>query len=323
MSILFISYKKNFIFKYIFFSIIIFSYILIPRSIYRIDLYEFDLIGSFLSPLPTHLYGYKQLYDSLTSCGYSGCFPYWIILPKDLGSFSETLGIGSMAIFFLKYNKSKSLFAILGIIIIQIFLLYKFGPNNARWYIEPLMWSLITLKFFGFKNNIFKKIFFNLCLIQSSIIILPLLYGVYSLTPGSFSKYYSEKVLSKNADGYQLFKWVNKNLKKDDVLISTHRSFALGKYKVIPGDLFLYTNINNYKNKIYFEELKQLKPNLILFYGEKNTFENLKNCLGNLVYHGKKIGIKGSRNPFNRTDVKFDGFIYEFNYEELPNCALN
>tara|TARA_Y100000768_G_scaffold273424_1_gene209326 strand:+ start:359 stop:2179 length:1821 start_codon:yes stop_codon:yes gene_type:complete len=321
-SILFISYKNKLSIKYIFFSVIIFSYILIPRSIYRIDLYEFDLISSFLNPLPTHLYGYKQLYESLTSCGYNGCFPYWLIFPKSLGSLTETLGIGSVAILLIKFSKSKTFLAILAIIIVQIVLSFIFGPNNARWYIEPFMWSLIAVKFLGFNNNIVKNIFFNLGLIQSSIIILPLTFAIYSLTPGSFSTHYSDKILSKNADGYQLYKWVNKNQNKEDVLISTHRSFSLGNYKVIPGDLFLYTNVNNEKNIIYYEELKKLKPNLILFYDKKKNFDYLKKCIGNLVFYKKNVGVKASRNPFNRIDRRFDGYIYEFNYDKLPNCAL-
>ncbi len=322
LSLLIISYKNNFFFKYIIFSIIVFSYILIPRSIYRIDLYEFELISSFLNPLPTHLYGYKQLHESLTSCGFHGCFPYWLIFPKSLGSFTESLGIGSLAILLIKFNKFKTIFPILLIIISQIVLSFIFGPNNARWYIEPFLWSLITLKYLGFSNITAKKIFFNLGLIQSLIIILPLTFAVYSLTPGSFSKYYSNKVLSKNADGYQLFSWANKNINKDDVLISTHRSFALGNFKVLPGDLFLYTDIKNKKNKIYYEELKNLKPNLILFYDTKKNFKKLENCIGNLIFYKKNVGVKASRNPFNRIDRRFDGYIYEFNYDKLPNCAL-
>ncbi len=318
----YIFYKNKISLKYLFISLIVFSYLFIPRTIYRIELYDFTFINSLLAPLPTHLYGYQQLYISLTSCGYNGCFPYWLVFPKNLGTFSESLGIGSLAILLINFKKDKKLLLILSIIILQIFISHIFGPNNARWYIEPFMWSIITIKFYGFNSKFLENIFYKIGFAQSLIILLPLIYGIFSFTPGSFSKYYNDKVLAKNADGYELFKWVNKNLKEDDILISTHRSFSLGKNRVLPGDLFLYTDLNNIENKIYYNEIKQLKPNLILFYDKKNNYEAIKNCIGELVYFKKNVGQKGSRNPFNRTKEKYDGYIFEFKYRDLPDCAF-
>tara|TARA_B100000989_G_scaffold260293_1_gene210842 strand:+ start:124 stop:1944 length:1821 start_codon:yes stop_codon:yes gene_type:complete len=322
-ALLVISYKYKFHLKYIFVSIIIFSYILLPRSYYRFDLYDFKLIESLFKPLPLHLYGYGQLYESLTSCGYNGCFPYWLIFPKNLGTFTETLGIGSIAILLIKFKKTNVFYFAMAVLIIQIFFSAIFGPNNARWYIEPFMWGLITIKIFGFRNLILKKIFFNIGMFQSLVILIVLFYGVYSLTPGSFSENQSNRILSKNADGYKLFKWANKNLSSEDIIISTHRSFALGGKKFIPGDIMLYIDVNNEESIIYFEELKKFKPNLILFYGSKKNYQKLSGCLGELLFYKKNISTKGSRNPFNRMYEKFDGYIYKFNYKDLPNCSIN
>ena len=321
-TLLVISYKSKFHIKYIFISIVIFSYILLPRSYYRLDLYEFNLIESLFKPLPVHLYGYSQLYESLTSCGYNGCLPYWLIFPKNFGTFTETLGIGSIAILLIKFKKTKVFYFVIAVLIFQIFFSAIFGPNNARWYIEPFMWGLIAIKFFGFRNLILKKLFFNIGLFQSLIILIVLFYGVYSLTPGSFSENQSNRILSKNADGYKLFEWANKKLKREDIIISTHRSFALGGKNFIPGDVMLYIDVNNKESIIYMKELKKLKPNLILFYGSKKNYQKLTGCLGELVFYKKDVSTKGSRNPFNRMSEKFDGYIYKFNYKALPYCSI-
>ena len=319
-SFLVLNYSKKFLFNYIVISIIVFSYILIPKSIYKIELYDFSLLESFVKPLPTHLYGYKQLYLSLTSCGYKGCFPFWLVFPKDIGSFSETLGIGGITIFLIKFRKEKQFYLIFSAICIQILMSFFYGPNNARWFLEPFIWTLITSKYIGFSNNFLKNIFLKLGLAQSFIIIIPLLFAIYSLTPGSFLKSQQIKVLKKNADGYELLNWMNKNINNDDITLSTHRSFSLGNKNTIPGDFLMYIDLNNEQSYQYFEEIKKLKPNLILFYDQKKYFNNLKNCLGKLLYYKENVGSKASRNPFNRGNGRYNGYIYELKYEKLPWC---
>ena len=322
LSILFFVIKYNRFFPFALISIFTCSFILLFKSNFLISTYDVNFLESIFSPLPLGLPGYKQLYLSLTSCGYSGCFPYWLIFPKDIYSFTESLGIGGIIILFIKFYPNINFRLAILILFLQIFMSSIFGPNNARWYLEPFVWSLILIKYFGFKYNLIQKGFFIIGKFQSIVIILILFYSSYNLTPGSFSKSGYKNVMDKNADGYTLFDWSNSVLNANDILISTHRSFSLSNYKTIPGDFFLYIDFKNDKNKIYFEELKELKPNYILFYGNRKNYGKLKNCLGKLVYHKKNVGKKSSRNPFNREKVFYDGFIYEFNYSKLPNCIL-
>ena len=64
-----------------------------------------NLIDALIKPLPIEIYGYQQLYNSLTSCGYSGCIPTWLLFPTSLNTITETLGIGSIVILFSKFKK--------------------------------------------------------------------------------------------------------------------------------------------------------------------------------------------------------------------------
>ena len=82
----------------------------------------------------------------------------------------------------------------------------------------------------------------------------------------------------------------------------------------------MYIDLNNEQSYQYFEEIKKLKPNLILFYDQKKYFNNLKNCLGKLLYYKENVGSKASRNPFNRGNGRYNGYIYELKYEKLPWC---
>ena len=72
-------------------SFFCFILIILPVVIWRYSHYDGSIISSIF-PIPTNLYGYESLKNSLTSCGYYGCFPYWIIFPKSLSEFSESLG---------------------------------------------------------------------------------------------------------------------------------------------------------------------------------------------------------------------------------------
>ena len=65
---------------------------------------------------------------------------------------------------------------------------------------------------------------------------------------------------------------------------------------------------------------KKLKPNYILFYKDKKTLINLKIVL--VKFFIKKIASKGSRNPFNRDKMYYDGYLYEFKFSKLPECLI-
>ena len=94
-------------------------------------------------------------------------------------------------------------------------------------------------------------------------------YGILFLSIGSLTTELRDKVMQKNASGYDLYRWSNSKLNDDDVLITTHRSHALSNIKTIPGDFLNYIDPNSENSKDYFEEIKKLKPNFILFYGDK------------------------------------------------------
>ena len=318
----FICFKLKKVHYFLITSFLIFLLILCPKLIWKINVYEMTAIEALIQPLPLKLYGYKQLHNSLTSCGYSGCIPYWVFFPANLNTITEFLGIGSFVFLFMRFKKTNSYRPILIIIISHIILGKYFGQNNPRWFLEPFVWIIISVKNFGIKKSTLYNFYYSVTKLQSLIVLLIISYGITTLSIGSISTKLRHKVLGESANGYHLFNWSNSKLNNKDVLISTHRSFALSNVKTIPGDLFDYIDISSPDSKDHFVEIKNFKPTHILFYDNKKHFEKLSSCLGNLVYYDKKAGKFSTRNPFNRRDDFYEGYIYEFDYKKLPECAV-
>tara|TARA_E500000178_G_scaffold355270_1_gene427284 strand:- start:618 stop:2444 length:1827 start_codon:yes stop_codon:yes gene_type:complete len=315
-------YRNNKTYYLAFIFFVVFFLTLGPKIIWKNNIYGMSIIDALIKPLPTEIYGYQQLYSSLTSCGYSGCIPTWLLFPNSLNTITETLGIGSLIILFSKFKKNLKENLIIVFILLYILLAFFYGQNNPRWFVESFVWLLIISKYFGYKKEKYIKIFYNITKVQSLGVFFMILFGVFSLTKGVITDDLRDKVLSNSANGYSLFKWSNSKLKNDDILISTHRSFALSNVKTIPGDLFNYIDISNPASKDHFVEIKSLKPTHILFYDDKKYYKKLSNCLGNLLYFNEEAGKFSTRNPFNRRNKFYEGYIYEFNYEDLPECAV-
>ena len=116
--------------------------------------------------------------------------------------------------------------------------------------------------------------------------------GVFNLLPGSFFEKSNKDVLSKYADGYDLYSWINKVLPENSLTLVNHRSFYFSEKEVIyfgiAGNL---TNSNNYTDRYFLTKLEEKKPNFILFYGFEENFNfnhyNFKNCLEG-IYEKKR-----------------------------------
>ncbi|WP_440649161.1 DUF1420 family protein, partial [Candidatus Pelagibacter sp. HIMB1521] len=323
ISLFYYSFLNKKHIKFILYSILISLIILAPKIYFKFHTYEMSFFDSIIKPLPLNLYGYEQLYQSLTSCGYKGCFPYWLFIPPSLGTILETLGIGSAIILFIKIKKNFRQNLIFFFIIVYVILAFKFGQNNPRWFLEVFVWLILLTYRYGLINNISYKFFLIGTKLQSLAVIFILLYGIFTLSIGSLSQSLREKVLINSANGYELFKWSNSKLDHNDILISTHRSFSLSNVKTIPGDIFYYIDIKDKRSKIHFDEIKKINPTHILFYDDKKNYNKLENCIGKLLYYKKNVGKFTARNPFNKRQKYYDGYIYEFKNEKLPNCIYD
>ena len=67
------------------------------------------------------------------------------------------------------------------------------------------------------------------------------------------------------------------------------------------------------------------KPKYLLTFGKgemPRVQDEIKNCVGDLVFFKENVGYHGARNPFRRGKGNYyNGYLYEFNNDLLPGCV--
>ena len=316
--IFYISIKNNNSKFFLYSSILIFSLFYFSVNYWKYLNFGGNFIQYFYSPVPLNIHGLEEFKQYLTRYGREINYLN-IIIPKNFNQLTNSIGIAFFYLLLLNF-KEKKVKIVFAITLLYLLICYLFGQFIGRSFLEPLFWILLITAKYG--PSIKLKIFEYFCRLQAIIVIAGILFGVFTILPGAFTKYYKDKVLSKNANGYSLFKWANTKLKKEDVLFSTHKSISLGKSKFIPTDFLPYVDFNNKDSNIITDEIMNKKPKFLLtfsFNNGKPILSKFENCVGSLLYQENLIGKYEARNPFNRGN-KYNGFIYEFNLTEFPQC---
>ena len=178
-----------------------------------------------------------------------------------------------------------------------------------------------------YKNKLF-KILKPLIFFQSFIVALSLIWGVVLFFPASLNSNLSHKIMSKYADGYLLYNWVNTVLPEKAKIIVDHRStFFLDTTNYMNTSALTSINYDNFNERqFYLKDIKRNQPEYILFRGSTKKLSygefDFENCLVKLFAKSEKVGVTVARNPFNiRSDQYYDAYIYKINYKKFPNCV--
>ena len=318
LYIFYISIKNNNYNFFLYTSVLIFLIFYLPIILWK----YINLGGSFFqylySPVPLNILGLEEFKLYLTRYG-SGTNYFNIIVPTNFNQFTNSIGVAFCYILLFNF-KNRYVREVFLIITSYLLINYFFGQFIGRLFVEPLFWILLISAKYGHSFKF--KIFEYFCRLQAITVIVGILFGVFTIFPGTISKYYKDKVLSKNANGYSLFKWANSKLDKEDVLLSIHRSISLGKSLYISTDFAPYVNFADKRSTILVDEIFEKKPKFILSYGYSNKkpiLGDFKDCVGDLRYYKNTVGRYEARNPFNRGQ-KYDGYIFEFKLSEFPKC---
>ena len=170
------------------------------------------------------------------------------------------------------------------------------------------------------------KFFVKLIYLQSLYVFILLIYGTFSLFPGSITKEWNHKVLSKYSYGYNLYYWTDSILPPKSIILTNHRGYFYSNLNIIYADFIFTVHYSNFTARNYLlEEIKSKKPQYILFYDFKNNFNylsyNFKDCVNDLHAKAEKVGFHESRNPFNSVKEKYNAYIFLFDYKKLPGCV--
>lgn len=314
------NFKLNNLKKFIILSVCSGLYILFPYFLFRIINFGTDFKYLFLSPLPLNIFGYDAYHELMTVKKEDWSFLNFII-PESLGKISTIFGPSALLIFFLnfkKFSSKESIYfsSLLFFLVIQFY----FGSGWNRFYYEPYIWMIYLVSMIGFNFKKLYQILLKYLYLQSFILFIGCIYLVTQLFPGSLSNKAFQKVMHNNAKDYSLIKWANLHLDKNDKVLSYSRStFFFNTYSIYE-DLSWYVDFNNKDSQKYLDFLKSKKINRLVYGGRDLSLGVFKNCIGNQIAFKENIGSKVGRNPFNRGET-YNGWIYEFNYKNLPSCV--
>ena len=319
-------YKKKLTVKGLIILSVLSILIVLPREYYDYTNLSSNIIKNFFQPV-TDDYVSQNVVTSLRhGSGNPRYMPYWLFLPIYLGKMTpgvitEILGL-SVLIFLVNFKLksiSKIFIASIIFIIVGIFLAQPMG----RFFIEPFLWLMTgSLYYLGSHKNLLFKLFKKLIIFNSLIIIIIISVTIKNFIPGIFSINNYKLVLSTYAEGYKLYDWANKNLPKNSVILTSHRSHLFSKYPFISYDFRLYLSNHNSQLKYFSNLISKKKPTHLLYNGlDHNNFTDVfKNCRGDLLKFEKKVSSKATRNPLLRPNLYYDGYIYKIDLSKLQNC---
>lgn len=312
-----ISCKKKIFFTPLIISFIIFGITILPHWIFRYINFDTGLFHILSSPLPINIYGFDKIHDLLSGGSIDLVSVFFL---KNIKDFSTTFG-PLFLILILMINRETIKFKIpLILFLITFMLILIFGSNLNRFLYESYLWLIFLISITFNKKSLIYNFFSKTLILQSFLISFIYLFYIVNLFPGSLnSNYKKDNVMIDNANGYELATWVNQNLKPEDILLSTHRSISLFKMKTYSNIFTWFIDIKNNKSLIYGNFLKTKKINRVVFYGNELDTEIYDKCLGKLLFYKKNVGKHVGRNPLTRKEY-YDGWIYEFKSENLPNC---
>lgn len=299
--------------------LISFLLLVLPKYLFYLKYFDINFLTFLKSPLPINFAWYNQIHVILANISEGNrFFPSWLIIPKNLGSFSTIIGPIIISLFFFRIKKNVINLTVLPLCFFFIILVLIFGQATSRFIFEGFLIAQLFIILNNIKNNNFYKILKYYINFQAFIAILLLIYSIGKLTPGAFSEKARINVMKNNANGYEAMRWINNNLENDEQIFSSHRSLGLLNNKSYS---LIFLNYLNKKDINFTDYINFLKKNNVkkafVFDGFKSSIN--KDCFKQKIKTIENISINFGRNPF-RERKKINAHIYEFDLDNLENC---
>ena len=317
----FFSYKKKFFLQTILlsFGLLFFFYLNFPY--WKSITWGGNLLNYIANPFPVHLEGVEFFKNYLINYKRESSLIY-LFLPKTLGQFTDALGIGFFICVYFFFKKKVFFIYFIPVFFFFILINYLFGQPSGRFFFEPYIWSILlvaSVKRVDLPSK-FKILFYP----QFLLAILALWYGVFSMSYGFINNNLRNEVMNNTADGYSLFSWSNSLVRKEDRVISMHRSVALGKTNTVSTTFLYYVHsqvrdLYSYQLKNTINESNLEGSTYLLTLHNKNNLGIFSNCIDFLYKEKKNVGRQAGRNPFNKTSF-YNGYLFKLKNIEKTRC---
>ena len=270
---------KQFFFRTFFFLFLNFILIYFPILLKKFQIYgdPFSPFFEFLKNNPDQVVN-QFAYNLRSSQGWLGLTDFIIIIestlkiffPLSISDLTNTLGLGMLLIFFIKFYKLEKEIYILSISNITLILLT--GQILPRYFIESFF--LLSLNFNSLKYDNTKKIFVFIFKIKIILIVIfstiYIFYCLYLLYPYTSKKNYLDKLAFTYSYASQVKKL---NLNENVLSLDVSRKTIFFEKNFFASSSLLLTN-DRLKNLTNFIKIKNIK-----YLISRNIDIGVKNCL--------------------------------------------
>ena len=283
-----------------------------PLFLFKYNNYNINFLNFFQGPIAVNVFGYDNVINSIRG---PITFPSWLLFPpNNIANISTIIGPAFLTFLLIDFKNSNKNILFFFFLFIYFLIVVFFGHASTRFIFDSFLVLQFLLIFYKFYSKKIFRYFKIYLIIQTIIIFIISVYFIFRLFPGSLNSSYYNKIMSKNADGYDLVIWANKFLTKDDKIISTHRSISLFDIEAIEYWTLDLIDFNDPRSFIYTNIIKSKKINRILFYNNNKNKNIFRNCLGKLIVNQDEVGRSVGRNPLSEGDY-YAASIYELRYD--------
>lgn len=239
--------------------------------------------------------------------------PFHYSIPFNLSRPTVLLGLGVLLIYPILWQ-SKKIFKNFEFLFIIIILSYVvFIPNMQPRYFLEAYWIVMILIL---KENLFSKSYKFIKILnftlktQTAFLMIMLSIGVFILFPGSLNNDYYQKVMSKYAYNYNIIEWINQNVPRNAVVVSSAvRSHSLYKNEFVSREGFFRTSGDQDELEDLIKKTREKKISYFILEIQDKDFLNKKNLELKIIKLINECGVKDSfkffeyndetRNPFS------------------------
>ena len=309
--------------------------ILIPPALWKSLSFGGDWFTSIYQPLPGNWPGTDHFIHYLRNFSESSTpFPLSLLITYEPGQITATIGIGVllglMCLILLARQLDRSSIGFLIILAstVLIFLGSILGQIGGRFYLEPLAWIFLVMRFQNKPSQFLNsKILLWGIWSQALLILGGALFCVWILLPGAFSSAQRTAIQDKYAFQGAEMHWANSVLPPNAILLMESRNKALAPRPSISLDWSYYLTpqfqrptadlLLDHHAKAYLNIIKNRQASHILIQGDPDS-SPWKGCFGKGRF-GPFKAQTATRNPFNAGEP-YDAWLIEFNSQELPFC---
>lgn len=248
-------------------------------------------------------------------------YPWSIFIPNGLGNLISVLGGTILLLPMLRPGRDVRVWLIIGIAMVAVLIPVLLSVRyDARFHMEPLTWMLLAIATRPNQMKIWVMTGYRYVFSVQALASLSILaFGVATLSPGALTPAWRQLVMTRTAEGYAAFKWVDDVLPTGAVLVTTISRIALAPPGALAMDWTDYVDVRSKEAIPYLEYIRDKGATHHIHAEGLVGHTKLDGCLGKLVAGPFEARI-ATRNPFNR-GKPFQAYIHELRSKDLPSCV--